>query len=83
MNGLPPQTIPIGPVPCQLHLLQAQLPNGDIVIVLVVDDVTGRKVAHLSPEQALIIGDGMVKYGKAGRVLLAGAGQQASLFPVR
>jgi hypothetical protein len=83
MNGIPQQTIPITPVPCQIHLLQAQLPTGDIVIVLVVDDVTGRKVAHLSPEQALIIGDGMVKYGKAGRVLIASGSQPILPFPVR
>ena len=71
MNGLPPQTIPILPVGCQVHVAQAQLPNGDIMVALTIDDVTGRRVTFLTADQAVTVGAAVTKLGEAGRLLVA------------
>lgn len=63
--------VPIGPVPTTFGVAQGTGADGQPWVLLICDTALGRQVFHLSPGDAKLIGDALVKVGQAGALILA------------
>lgn len=72
MLGLPQNTLPAVVIASNVSVIQGIKPDGTPVIVLLIQDGTGDKVAHLDLEHAKLVGEALLKGAQAGRLTLAG-----------
>lgn len=67
----PPQGgVPIAPVPATYGLAQGTGADGTAWVLLICDTPLGRQVFHLTPDNAKLIGEGLVKLGSAGALTI-------------
>jgi hypothetical protein len=73
MSMMPPNPqggVPIAPVPTVTSVAQGTGADGQPWVLLIFDTPLGRSVFHLTPDNAKLIGEGMVKLGTAGALTI-------------
>jgi len=62
--------VPIAPVPTTVSVAQGTGADGQPWILMIFDTPLGRQLFHLTPDNAKVIGEGLVKLGGAGSLTI-------------
>ena len=59
------------PVAEQFNWAQVRRPDGSVWVMLRTDAANGVHISHMTPQQAIKVGRGLVQLGEAGSLLVA------------